>query len=1220
MSDDREELITQGQASPGAEDNHEADEPTVLPLAAKPTLTSGPFVLPWTTFSGTKAPSEPYVYIKYEIDEGYNRTEWGSSSSWSYEVRGLALGPHAVNIRYNSPDSETSYPITVVGATVTYPTVLMVVPSSQLIFKGKGNAGATVHVVRATNHWDAFSSAVTVQPNGEWEAPLTDMGLSGKVSVQAQYILTGAPLGYSDAVTLYILGGPAITSPARASQQEQVFTISGGDGIGLAKVEIYEDTQTVKLGEGLVLTEGAWTVPLNLEPGYRALVALQRYNGKVSPRGLSRAFKIRPPKLPTIKVDFPNETTVRLSGDAYNGASADTKVHIHYRNVNPAAWDVSASNGKWEKVITGLLPSNVQYEFDVKQSVTDRSTSGRIYCTEWTDARVDVITPKPTLNTPALNGQIPTFTGRRNVWETNRAGGIQIQLNGQTHTLLPDQQGSVATWSIRATGKIAPGSYTVRARQGINNRWSEFTVLSAQLIIKPDLPVVTKPDSAPVALTTQFVGASWPNADVVVRYKDGAPIHAFKSNPTTGAWSFDATLKSPGRITVQVQATFGGQASGWKDHTFTVNTPIPGITYPQNNDEVGFKLIVRGTNAFPASTIEVFDATVSNKVLGQTTVQTSGDWAVELDKEFEKEGPQVIYAVQKYGTYASERSDPINFIVKVGVPVITTPAANGRFARSSEVVGTGIPAALVTLKIGNRVIASGIEVDALGNWRRTVNLTTVGSTTMVAEQNYKGGMRPSINCMFTVVPNAPVIESPSGSEFVTPAWVVASGAGYPGDTVSVTWGGDEDVIGSFVVDEHGYWSGKLTKTLIGGNPYSLRARSTFNAVASDWSVASVVTLLNVGPILYEPAAGDWVGTQPFYRGLATAGAAITVASCFNPEQVLASTTADANGRWEIQSTQTLPEGTCRVVVRQISGGVVSEWIESARFMVERMARDFTAPTVDYPKPGDSVGRKPVMSGSGVPGAYVQIIKAGVDAELAGGFVDREGHWTASFRAALPVGAFIYSIRQSRDGVLSAYRLPNQAFNVVQVAAGFPGPIITGLQMNETVEVQPLISGTGMPGARVDVHQTNNQQAQASAIVNAQGVWSLRLPVLAVGRYDFGARQFIDGQFSDYCAPISITVTNTISPLVVFSPQNDTQVPSRSLIRGTALPGATVNLRKAGDGNTDYGTGVADAEGHWAIVTHALPVGSFLLTGNATKAGMTTSDWMPERQLWVVNAG
>ncbi|WP_283188987.1 hypothetical protein [Pseudomonas sp. PMCC200344] len=1218
MSDDREELITQGQESPEAEDNHEVDDPTVLPLAAKPTLTSAHFVLRWTTLSGTKDPSEQYVYIGIDTVERFARTESESPSSWSYEVRNLALGPHTVNLRYVGIGSPTSYPITVVGATVTYPTFFMVVPSSQLIFKGKGNAGAIVHVVSATNHRKALSEAVAVQQNGEWEAPLTDIGLSGHVSVQVQYILAGVPLGYSDAFPLHILGGPAITSPAPASEQEQVFTISGGDGIALAKVEIYQDTQIVKLGEGFVSAEGAWAVPLNLEPGYRHLVALQRYNGQVSRRGALRSFKIRPPKLPLVVVASISDTIIRVYGRAYN--ATDTQVHIHYSDTPTPFLTVPATNGGWSADIPDLLPSNNPYGFSLLQSVSD-SVGGRIYSTEYRTFTVEIITPKPTLNTPTLSGQIPTFTGRGNVWTGQAAARIEVRLNGSTHALL-GQANVVAggTWTVRATDKLAPGTYVVTALQLMNNVWSPATT-APNLIIKPDLPLVTKPGSAPVALTTEFVGATWRNADVVVRYKDGAPIREFKSNPTTGAWSFNATLKSPGRITVQVQATFGGQASGWKDHTFTVKTPVPGITYPQNNGEVGFKLIVRGTNAFPASTIKVFDATVNNKVLGQTTVQTLGDWAVELDKEFEKEGPQVIYAVQEYGTYASERSAQITFNVKVGVPVITTPAANGRFARSSEVVGTGIPAALVTLKIGNTVIASGIVVDAQGNWRRTVNLPTVGSTTMVAEQNYKGGKRSSINRVFTVVPNAPVIESPSGGEFVTPAWVVASGAGYPGDTVSVTRDGYTEVIGSFVVDPQGYWSGKLTHGLGGADPYLYRARSTLNAVASDWSVASV-TLLAAGPTLYEPAAGDWVGAQPFYRGLATPGAAITVASCFDPALVLAFTTADANGRWEIQSPAMLPEGACRVVVRQISGGVVSEWVESGRFMVEKMAKDFTAPTVDYPKPGDSVGRKPVMSGSGVPGAYVQIFKAGLLNELAGGFVDREGRWTASFKEALPVGAFTCSVRQNRDAVLSALRLSNQALNVVQVAANFPGPVITGPQMNEQVEVQPLISGTGIPGARVDVHKHNNPtQVEAYAIVNAQGVWSLRLPVLAVGPYQIVARQFIDGQLSVFCGPISVVVTNTIRPLVILSPQSNAQVPPRPLIRGIALPGATVNLRKDGDGNTGYGTGVADAQGHWAIVvTRTLPIGPFVITGNVTKAG-TTSGWMPVPvRLWVVNAG
>ncbi|MGZ7455285.1 hypothetical protein ACXPVS_00300 [Pseudomonas sp. Ma2-10] len=1149
-----------------------------------------------------------------------------AENAWSiYPDAPLPYGDYSIYLE-QSKDTYTTRrtadrTFRIIGAEVTQPRANEVVRSDLISFKGAANVNAKVCVVRATNHWDVFSEVVTVSVFGRWEARRNVMLPSGDISVQAQYILSGVPLGYSDPVTFKLLGAPAITGPA--TEQNMSFNVTGNNGLPGSIVDIYIDLASTHVGRGGVYNTGdkTWYATVNLEPGTVSLVAEQSQAGVSSGRGVPREFRIRPPQLPPITVTYPNETTVRLSGTAYNAVGADTKVHIHYRsNSSPALPDVAVSNGNWTKDITGLLPSNSQYAYDVQQSVTD-GVGGRIRNTGWTEALVTVNTPMPTLNAPTLSGQIPRFSGTRNVWEGAGAGDIQIQLNNQTHTLLPNPQGSVTSWSITATGKIAPGSYTVKARQGINSRWSEFTVLSAPLIIKPDPSLVTKPGSAPVELTTEFNGTTWPNADVVVRYKDGAQIHAFKSNATTGNWGFNATLKSPGSITVQVQATFGGQASTWKDHTFTVKTPVPGITYPQNNNEVGFKLIVRGTNAFPGSTIKVCDATSSNKVLGQTTVSTTGAWAVELDKEFEKEGQQVIYVVQEFGTYPSEPSDEIVFNVKVGLPVITTPAANARFARSSEVVGTGIPGASVTLKIGNTVIASDIPVGANGQWHRTVNLPTVGSTTMVAEQSYKGGKRASIDRVFTVVPNAPVIESPSGGEFVTPAWVVASGAGYPGDTVRVTRDGYTEVIGSFVVGPQGYWSGKLTHVLGGADPYLYRALSTLNAVVSDWSVASV-TLLAAGPTLYEPAAGDWVGAQPFYRGLATPGAAITVASCFNPAQVLASTTADAYGRWEIQSSQTLPEGACRVVVQQISGGVVSERVESGRFMVEKLPRDFTAPTIDYPKPGDRVGRKPVMSGSGVPGAYVQIFKAGVLTELAGGFVDREGRWTASFTAALPVGAFTCSVRQLRDDVSSALRLSNQALTVVQVPANFPGPVIIGPQMNEQVEVQPLISGTGMPGARIDVHKHNNlTQVEASAIVDAQGVWSVRLPVLTVGPHQIVARQFIDGQLSVFFGPINVTVTNTIRPLVMLSPQSNAQVPPRPLIRGIALPGATVNLRENGDGNTGYGTGVADAQGHWAIVvTRTLPIGPFVITGNVTKAG-TPSGWMPVPvRLRVVNAG
>lgn len=1149
-----------------------------------------------------------------------------SGSNWSRALHAsLEPGTYVAKVKHGMsgyPPETYSDPFTFhlrPAPSITLPGANGVIGVSKPVVSGTGEPGAMVYIHKSGDGTTVYGTA-RVGELRNWSTTLTRDLPQGVYKLSAKQKKDNSESGWKEtASSVIVLGVPAITGPGAGTEQEQAFTMTGGSGLGNqnVQVEVLTDATNKSWGVGNVQSNGSWSVALsNLTPGPLSLTVLQKLGAVSTARAAPRTYKIRPPKLQLPTVTYLSFATVKFSGAGYTGALVEIS---HDGGAGGVQAQGTVVGNNWTAEKTNWLPGT--YSMALRQSVSD-GAGGRIYSV-WggTPIPVNVPVPPPTAIALTLNGQIPTFTGRGNVWTGQAAARIEVRLNGSTNVLLQTNVATNGTWTVRATAKLPPGTYTVTVLQWMNNLWSTAAT-APNLIIKPDLPSVTQPAAnASVALTTLFVGATWPDAEVVVRYKDGAEIHKFKSNATTGAWSFNATLTSPGRITVQVQAKFGGQTSGWKDHTFTVKTPVPGITYPQNNDEVGFKLIVRGTNAYPGSTIKVFDATSSSKVLGQTTVLTTGAWAVELEKEFEKEGQQVIYVVQQFGTYPSERSVERTFNVKVGLPIITTPAANARFARRSEVAGTGIPGALVTLKIGTEVIASDIEVGADCHWRRTVNLPTVGPTTMVAEQSYKGGKRASIARVFTVVSNAPVIESPSGGEFVTPAWVVASGAGYPGDTVSVMRDGIMDVIGSFVVDEHGYWSGKLTKTLIGGNPYSLIARSSLGGTTSDWSIVSIVTLLAAGPTLYEPAAGDWVGAQPFYRGLATPGAAIIVASCFDPALVLASTTADANGRWEIQSSQTLPEGAYRVVVRQISGGVVSEWVESGRFMVKKMARDFAAPTVDYPKSGDRVGRKPVMSGSGVPGAYVQIFEADALNELASGFVDREGRWTASFKEALPEEAFTYSVRQLRDEVSSALRPSNQAFTVVQVAANFPGPVITGPQMNEQVEVQPQISGTGMPGARVDVYKHNNlTQVQASAIVNAQGMWSLRLPVLADGPYQMVARQFIDGQFSVYCAPISVTVTTTISPLVVLSPQNNAQVSPRSLIRGTALPGATVNLRKSGDRHTDYGTGVADAQGHWAIVTRVLPVGLFVLNGNVTKTG-TASDWMPVNvQLRVVNAG
>nr|WP_140893524.1 hypothetical protein [Pseudomonas caspiana] len=737
---------------------------------------------------------------------------------------------------------------------------------------------------------------------------------------------------------------PVIDTPNLGDTVETSVTI-GGTGLGTAYVQAYQDGTSKLLGASVVGYVGEeqgpfpdrWRMQIsNLSPGTFTITAMQKFILVDSPRGMSLTLRVRPPKLPLITVAYPNETTVRLSGTAYTGAGSDTKVHIHYKGDNPGPFpDVSVlANGTWTKDITGLLPSNTQYAFDVQQSVFD-GINGRIRNTGYTEALVTVITPKPTLNTPTLIGQIPTFGGRRNVWEGNRAGGIQIQLNDQTHALLPDLQGTTTSWNITATDKIAPGSYTVRARQGINSRWSELTTPAVPLIIKPDPPELSSPAAGvETPQNVEFRGKTWPNAQVVVRFKNGDPIKTVSSNVTTGEWSFNYTLPL-GRVEVEVLSTFGGQTSGVKSQSFPVKTPPPTITSPTaSNNEVPPKPVIKGTG-IAGCYVYVYSSNTDAQ-LGSAQVGSDKNWTVTLDEQIL--GDLRIYTKQVFNTtYASNPTDPLLIKVVVPSPVIEQPGNNTRPARTFTVSGKdGWLGGVIDLKFNGQLSTyKDIQVQNDGSWQVEV-AAAVGSLAIEAIQRYKGvPSGASTSRTVTVVPAVPVIDTPRNLEAVGHTTLKISGFGYPGDTVYVQRTGRSWTFDPVSVKTDGTWSASLVHNMQAGDGIKAFARA---GAGLDSVPSSTITflLLKPAPKINQPAEGDWVTAKPQYSGEATPNATITVASWFNTDNLLApSTRAGANGLWTVMGNKDLPVGGAWVVVRQtLPDGTASEWAESGRFNVE----------------------------------------------------------------------------------------------------------------------------------------------------------------------------------------------------------------------------------------------------------------------------------------------
>nr|WP_140893523.1 hypothetical protein [Pseudomonas caspiana] len=862
-----------------------------------------------------------------------------TANEWTVDLnQRLPWGDYSIAIEQSRAGYTTRYSLnrtfTIIGAELSSPMANQIVPSHELVFEGESNSGMSVHVVREDNHYVALSNAVNVPGSEQWEVKLKEDLVrtlqSGELSVTAQWRRDAWRYGYSDILTFKVLGVPVITSPAGSSAQEQTFTLSGNNGLAGAKVEIYEDTQTVKLGESGVLTGATWTVQVDLKPGPRSLVALQRHSGKQSVRGAPRSFKIRPP-VPSITSSLSGET-VTLSGTGYNGIGV--RMDIHFRNNATPYLDATVSAGSWSKVIPpDLLPGN--YNFGGRQSVSDGG-SGRIYNTGWvTDIPVNIPTPVPTSVSFTVSGQRATFKGRGRQWGT-AAVGVGIFNDGVALAGVP--HANVQTnlnWETTATADLAPGNYTqLTARQGVNSQWSADSARFSMVIASPP-PTFTAPGAgANTGQRPTISGTAWPGSAIVLTIpgKTDVPLTANGGNFSLTA----AEDWAPTTYTITAKAAFGGQTSTPASRTFTVKTPQPTITTAADA-EVDLSPVIDGTG-YKGCWVVIY-SNVTNQSIGAGPVGPDNKWKVTLADQ--APGNLGYYAIQQEEQTSNNRSDRTaarTVKVRVPKPLIRVPTQNGRPARESLFSGTGQYPGTVELSIKGQTtpFLKDIVVNAEGTWQAHVTLPAGGPVMLEARLLQRTYISDPLEHVVTVVPAVPVIDTPRNAEALG-ALLRISGFGYPGDTIRIDNQSDKKTLGSTEVKEGGTWSKEVRLQLAANHKITAVAISSSNREwYSGYTSEIVMSLLKPAPKINQPAEGDWVTAKPQYSGEATPNATITVASWFNTSNLLAPpTTAGANGLWTVMGNKDLPVGGAWVVVRQtLPDGTASEWAESGRFNVE----------------------------------------------------------------------------------------------------------------------------------------------------------------------------------------------------------------------------------------------------------------------------------------------
>ena len=287
-----------------------------------------------------------------------------------------------------------------------------------------------------------------------------------------------------------------------------------------------------------------------------------------------------------------------------------------------------------------------------------------------------------------------------------------------------------------------------------------------------------------------------------------------------------------------------------------------------------------------------------------------------------------------------------------------------------------------------------------------------------------------------------------------------------------------------------------------------------------------VVAVPAAPIIDNPTEGFvwWSGSPGFY-GTADLGVEVWVSQDGGTFH-LASRAPDPDPGWAWGGESTLPDGThyYSAFARNVAGDSPTV---SVSFSVDTQAP--AAPVVVTPANGSNTSDStPTVSGTGEPGATVSVVVDG--ATVGTTTVDGAGNWTYTLATALSEGA--HSVRATQtDGAGNTSVVSNtNTFTVDTVAPGAP-VVVTPANGSNTSDSTPTVSGTGEPGATVQV--TVDGTVVATVTANGSGNWSWTATVpLADGPHTVNATQT---DASGNTSPVSNTNTFTVDTTAPAAP-------------------------------------------------------------------------------------
>jgi MYXO-CTERM domain-containing protein len=301
-------------------------------------------------------------------------------------------------------------------------------------------------------------------------------------------------------------------------------------------------------------------------------------------------------------------------------------------------------------------------------------------------------------------------------------------------------------------------------------------------------------------------------------------------------------------------------------------------------------------------------------------------------------------------------------------------------------------------------------------------------------------------------------------------------------------------------------------------------------------------------------------------------------------------TVAGDGTWSLEVTTALSEGP-HAIVANATDAAGNTATDTSIYTVDLS----TTVAITFPADGARVmTATPTITGTGEVGATVVVSVDGT--EVGTTTVAADGTWSVVVSTALAEGP--HTVSASATDTLGNTASTENDFTVDL------GTTVTWEQPSVTGDATPELSGTGEPGASVEV--SIDGAVVGTAIVDAEGTWTLVVGPLTDGTHevsvvatdDAGNTATDDGSF----------LVDLGSPAVEirFPADRSTTSDTTPTISGDATPGASVLVIVDG---VIVGIATADASGAWSIdVATALSAGEHEVVASVTDAdGDTVED-------------